>query len=185
MKIFYDSEFTGLHQHTTLISIGLVAENGLAFYAEFTDFDKNQCDDWIKKNVLKHTQWLVNDTFPPEPVYQVNNTTTCVCASKTFIKEKLTIWLQQFDTLEMWADCYAYDWVLFCELFGGARKIPQNIFYMPADITTMFMLKGLDPDTNREVYANLNGDLPAKHNALKDALVLQSCYQKLLALKDN
>ena len=28
MKIFFDTEFTGLHKNTTLISIGLVDENG-------------------------------------------------------------------------------------------------------------------------------------------------------------
>ena len=37
MKIFFDTEFTGLHKNTTLISIGLVAENGKKFYAEFND----------------------------------------------------------------------------------------------------------------------------------------------------
>ena len=33
-KIFFDTEFTGLHQKTTLISIGLIAETGETFYAE-------------------------------------------------------------------------------------------------------------------------------------------------------
>ena len=28
MKIFFDTEFTGLHKNTELISIGLIAENG-------------------------------------------------------------------------------------------------------------------------------------------------------------
>jgi DNA polymerase III epsilon subunit-like protein len=32
-KIFFDTEFTGLHQKTTLISIGLVSECGKTFYA--------------------------------------------------------------------------------------------------------------------------------------------------------
>ena len=34
MKIFFDTEFTGLVQNTKLISIGMVDENGRAFYAE-------------------------------------------------------------------------------------------------------------------------------------------------------
>jgi hypothetical protein len=37
-KIFFDTEFTGLHQGTTLISIGLISECGKTFYAEFTDY---------------------------------------------------------------------------------------------------------------------------------------------------
>ena len=52
MNIFFDTEFTGLNQNTTLISIGLVDENGDTFYAELTDYDETQCDDWIKTNVL-------------------------------------------------------------------------------------------------------------------------------------
>lgn len=53
-KIFFDTEFTGLHQNTTLVSIGLVSDEGERFYAELTDYDETQCDDWITKNVLDH-----------------------------------------------------------------------------------------------------------------------------------
>lgn len=52
MKVFFDTEFTGLHQGTTLISIGLVAESGEEFYAEFNDYDASQINDWIDINVL-------------------------------------------------------------------------------------------------------------------------------------
>ena len=54
MKIFFDTEFTGLHKNTTLISMGLIDENARTFYAEFSDYDKSQCDNWIKDNVIKH-----------------------------------------------------------------------------------------------------------------------------------
>ena len=36
MKVWFDTEFTGLHKNTTLISIGLVNEYNETFYAEFT-----------------------------------------------------------------------------------------------------------------------------------------------------
>ena len=39
MKIFLDTEFTGLHRNASLISIGLAAENGDVFYGELTDYD--------------------------------------------------------------------------------------------------------------------------------------------------
>ena len=54
-RLFYDSEFTGLHQHTTLISLALVSEEGPEFYAEFSDYAKEQCDDWIMQHVIGHT----------------------------------------------------------------------------------------------------------------------------------
>ena len=51
-KVFFDCEFTGLHQNTTLISIGLIAETGQTFYAELTDYDKSQIDEWLQTNVI-------------------------------------------------------------------------------------------------------------------------------------
>lgn len=54
MKLFFDCEFTGLRKDTTLISLGIVAENEKKFYAEFIDFDWSQVDDWIQKNVINN-----------------------------------------------------------------------------------------------------------------------------------
>lgn len=54
MRLFFDMEFTGLHKYTTPISIGIVSEDGKRFYAEFTDYDESQCNDWIKENVLSN-----------------------------------------------------------------------------------------------------------------------------------
>ena len=39
MKVYFDTEFTGLKKDTTLVSIGLISETHKAFYAEFTDYD--------------------------------------------------------------------------------------------------------------------------------------------------
>ena len=50
--LFFDAEFTGLRKDTTLISLGIVADNGKKFYAEFTDFNWEYVDEWIQKNVL-------------------------------------------------------------------------------------------------------------------------------------
>jgi DNA polymerase III epsilon subunit-like protein len=41
MKIFFDTEFTGLHKDTTLISIGLVSEDNRKFYAELIDYKED------------------------------------------------------------------------------------------------------------------------------------------------
>ena len=51
-RIYFDTEFTGLHQNTTLISLGMISECGRQFYAEFTGYDKSQIDDWLQKNVI-------------------------------------------------------------------------------------------------------------------------------------
>jgi len=175
---FYDSEFTGLHQSTTLISLALVSENGESFYAEFTDYDHSQCDDWIKENVLTHTRWL------SQPVYTANlwreGTLTLCLGDRKQVTKALAEWLASYEQIEIWADCLAYDWVLFCELFGGALKLPPNIFYMPNDLATLFKIKGYDPDCDREAFAETDPKQKIqKHNALWDAQVAKTCYQRL------
>jgi len=150
-----------LHKNTTLISIGMVAENGQEFYAELNDYDKSQVDDWLSDNVISNL-YQGNSSMSTEQ--------TAHCVEQ---------WLNQFDSVEIWSDCLAYDWVLFNNLFGHAFNIPDNIYYIPFDICTLFKIKGIDPDINRECFAGLPG---TKHNALHDAKVIKLCYDKLMEL---
>ncbi len=93
--------------------------------------------------------------------------------------EDLKEWLCQFRIIEIWSDCLAYDWVLFVDLFGTAFEIPRNIYYIPFDICTLMKIKGVDPDINREEFAETKGE---KHNALHDAKVIKKCYEKLIQM---
>ncbi|HEU5013947.1 MAG TPA: 3'-5' exoribonuclease [Roseiflexaceae bacterium] len=170
MKIYFDTEFTGLHQYTTLVSIGCVADDGRTFYAECTDYDRAQVDDWLQANVID--KLTGPRELAPETVY--------ACGDRQHVMKALRSWLAMFDTVEMWSDCLAYDWVLFCELFGGAFSIPSNIFYIPFDICTLFKIKGIDPDVNREQFGGEDG---AKHNALHDARLIKACYEKVMAMQ--
>jgi hypothetical protein len=51
MNTFFDTEFTGLLQSMTLISISLADEGGCEFYAELTDYDRGQVTRWIKREL--------------------------------------------------------------------------------------------------------------------------------------
>lgn len=180
MKVFFDTEFTGLHQNTTPISIGLVADDGKTFYAEFDDYAQDQVDDWIQEHVIgnlkyRHEPRREDRTCPSlygPPEHKV------VLGTAKQIAHHLKYWLQQFDQVEMWSDCLAYDWVLFCQLWGHAFKVPKNVYYIPFDICTLFKACGVDPDINREEFAGLKAE--AKHNALWDARVIKACYKKLV-----
>lgn len=178
-----DCEFTGLHQNTTLISIGLVAETSETFYAEFTDYDKNQIDDWIKNNVINNL--ILHKDLRPNNYSFLPSGNISVLGNKNKVQQLLTEWFEQFEEVEIWSDCYAYDWVLFCQIFNHAFNIPKNIYYIPFDISTLFKIKGVDPDINREEFAfstekNFKDGQAGKHNALWDAKVIKNCYNKLL-----
>jgi hypothetical protein len=183
-NIFFDTEFTGLHKNTTLISIGLVSECGKTFYAEFNDYDFKQVDDWLKENVIENLQY--NGIFQ-----KLDETKESISYKSTTenIKEKLTTWLEQFEKIEMWSDCLSYDWVLFNHIWGHAFRIPKNIYYIPFDICTLFKEKGIDPNISREEFISdsekeylIHGE---KHNALYDAYVIRECYDKLKKQKQS
>src|SRR5690606_23282011 len=130
MKIFFDTEFTGLHQQTTLISIGMIAEDGRELYIELNDYSDMQVDDWIEENVL-------SKLYNTNPV------------SHTEASLAIEGFIEPYESVEMWSDCLSYDWVLFNNLWGHAFDVPKQIYYIPFDICTLFKIKGVNPDINR------------------------------------
>lgn len=186
MKVFLDTEFTGLHQNTTLVSIGLVAENGDTFYAELTDYDESQVDSWLQKNVI-------NNLYLEDIIQGVGskwNPTTkenIVRGDRQFVAQGLREFFKELDgwanpnpPVEIWSDCLSYDWVLFNELFGGAFGIPENVYYIPFDICTLFKMNNIDPDVSREEFID-EEVAGVKHNSLYDAKVIKACYKKLVS----
>jgi hypothetical protein len=194
-KIFLDTEFTGLHQSTTLISIGLISECGKTFYAELTDYDKSQIYEWLQINVID--KLIMSEPKEGEDEYysatrhadnpKGNNLydsySVQLRCNMEILSLELSKWLFQFEKVEIWSDSLAYDWVLFSKIFGHTSKIPMNVYYIPFDIATLFKIKGIDPDTNREVFAcgepNNEDSYTFKHNALWDAKIIKACYEKL------
>jgi len=177
MRVFFDTEFTGLRQDTSLISIALESEDGKQFLAELTDYKEEQVDEWLQVNVFANLQEPPgvphNPLLRPDYYHKGN---------KSEIADLLRKWLSQWDKVEMWSDCLAYDWVLFNDLFGGAFEIPENVYYIPFDICTLFWVKGIDPDINREEFAGGDG---VKHNALHDAKMIKACFERLMSEGDE
>lgn len=181
MKIFFDTEFTGLHQNTTLISIGLVAENDRNFYAEFTDYDKGQVDDWMTENVLNNL--LYTSLAENGNRLFTEGAHTGLRGDKAFVRAYLDQWFISLGPgpHEMWSDVLAYDWMLFCQLWGHAFNIPETIYYIPFDLATLFKAKNINPDIDRDGFAS-SMIMGRKHNALWDAQIIKECYKKLSEL---
>jgi len=175
-KLFFDTEFTGLHQKTTLISIGIVSDCGKTFYAEFTDYDKKQVDEWLQTNVIDNLYLSVMDNNASLNEWRL-------IANTEAIKEALERWIEQFESVQVWSDCLSYDWVLFCQIFGHAFKIPKNVYYIPFDICPLLLQAEGDADVSREEYAEKYIEVGGgkKHNALWDAYVIKACYNRLMS----
>jgi hypothetical protein len=170
-RIVLDTEFTALQQDTQLISLALVTDSGEKFYAVFNDFDKDRCNIFVKENVLPFLNNKDSNTIS-------GNTNEIVIALKN--------WLSQFDQfqLQFWADVPHYDWVLFCELFGGSLKLPPNIHFMCLDIATLLMASGFNYQTERIrilQHLGLKGEFQI-HNSLSDAELGMILLQNLLKI---
>lgn len=178
MKIFFDTEFTGLHKDTTLISIGLVAGDGKTFYAELTDYDRNQVNDWIHDHVINYLKFnadLSKGTFA-----NLHDGNIEMYGTKADVRASLRGWLSKYDSVQLVSDVCHYDMVLFIDLFGSAFDLPKNVcpfcYDINHDIAELCVISDAEAfDKSREevCYKKIEGD---KHNALYDAKVIKEIY---------
>lgn len=190
MLLFFDMEFTGLRQNTTPISLGIVSEDGKKFYAEFTDYDESQCNDWIKENVIKNLKLAgmgvgVSDTDENPPL-------RIVMGDKRYIRQEANEWLRQFNKIQFVSDVCHYDFVLLIDLLTNgetALDLPKNISAvchdLNMDIARHFGISDCEAfDMSREQIMNdlcgeediVSGD---KHNSLYDAEVIRAIYREI------
>src|SRR5574344_1391316 len=127
MKLFFDTEFTGLHKDTSLISIGIISEDNKHFYAELNDYDKSQVDEWILKNVIDNLLYNDNTTL----FDMDNNKNIIMKDTKANVKKVLLKWLHDNfndETIEFVSDVSSYDFVLLVDLIAGcALDLPDNV----------------------------------------------------------
>lgn len=203
--VYFDTEFTGLKKNTSLISIGLVDCDGRTFYAEFTDYNKEDLDEygWIQDNVI-------NNLTNPETVVEGNDWR--IVGTSSEIRECLWRWLDTISSndklIQFVSDVCHYDFVLLIDLLLGspnltAIDLPDNISPCCVDInqdiaTSIHRTKPDDiteEDFNKNfvpAYAAFNFSREelvsgvdsfncgiVKHNALYDALVIRALHQNL------
>lgn len=144
MRYFLDTEFIDDGLTISLISIGVVAEDGREFYAESMQVPWHKASDWLLANVRPH---LRNDleTLAPEDA----------------IAERLRAFIGD-DRPEFWSWCSAYDWVVICQLYGTMMDKPEGWPSYCRDLQQELDRHGLDDD---EVPAHPG----TAHDALADA----------------
>ena len=182
-KIFFDLEMTGLHKLSTPISLGLVSEDGREYYAEFTDFDKFQVDNFLRENVLSKR---VLSEYHFEQHYDPNAKTVVVKGDIVRVYATLMEWLKPYkeEKVEFWGDAISYDWVLFVSIFGNGLSMPEFIDPIPMDLCTALRLCGEDKDTDRIAFAygeeKADSERLNSNNALFEAATYLEIYKKLM-----
>lgn len=162
-----------------LISIGLVDENDQEFYRINADCCFANSNDWVKKHVLKPMGISVEPWFGNEVTvgidclhpdndmgwYGVNTPSSKWRDRQTLVQE-----LREFiDTCSgkatpvFYTYYGAYDWVIFCDLFGCMLDLPKGYPMYTRD------LKQIIDDIGLDVKDTTAGACNDNHNALGDA----------------
>ena len=147
LNLFFDFELTSLSPDAQPISLGIVSDeienisNSIdrinydmlfgenaknthykSFYAEFSDFDVNRCDNWVCENVIKKLKirdgslkMIQNENGDYEGRMEFND-----------IKVELKEWLKQFSDyqIQFIGDCCTWDWWFMVQLLAEWKKLP-------------------------------------------------------------
>ena len=165
------------------MSLGMVSYDGCnEFYAEFTDYDQDQVDEWLKKNVLKKFTLgrMKNRTFKKkEDSLLFKGDTGWIVNHPCGLKS----WLKSFgEKITFAASGNTYDWVLLRSLLKvkNLEEMPKYIDGWSMDVISIFRWEGYRPE-GEEFKESFIGrkDHSGKHNALVDAHVARKIYLKL------
>lgn len=178
INLYFDFEFTSLSPDAQPISLGIISdETGFtfpnpepktvtmkdripiykSFYAEFSDFDLNRCDDWVKENVVsklilnkpelpegKHAATIIDkrgasDTFimyqreweegDHPTLVRFDNNPMFYGALKE-IRFELLSWLSQFSDyqIQFICDCGTWDWYWMVQLLADWETKKELVF---------------------------------------------------------
>lgn len=194
MKYFFDTEFIegftqpllfGRKRHfIDLISIGIKCEDGREYYAISKEFRPLDANEWVHDNVLPYLYDKDGDKREPrawksnaEIAGQIREFVMTPIKNKydNRIPETLT----GKDEIEFYAYFCAYDWVLFCSLFGSMSDLPLHFPHYCNDLKQMMKDRGLD-----KKWKDAHCPLPnLEHHALEDAKWNFRLYNKLTKIK--
>ena len=137
INLYFDFEFTSLSPEAQPISLGIVSDTfwnsklreeddepfSKSFYSEFSDFDINRCDDWVKENVVSKLQF-----YPKVGIRNEGNNWT-VGGDLETIQSEMKAWLDQFSDykIQFIGDCCTWDWYWMVQLLDEREKKPLTL----------------------------------------------------------
>lgn len=146
LRYFVDTEFLEDGRTIEPISVGIVAEDGREYYAEFVLTNETLGriveHEWLMANVWPH---LVEEARPRDQ-----------------IRDEVRAFCRPGGEPEFWALCGAYDWVLLNQLHGSMVDHPTSWPYWCNDLSQYALHLGV----SRHRFPDQTS---AEHHALADA----------------
>jgi len=171
MKYFLDTEFIDNGTTIPLISIALVCEDGREFYAENSSADLSKAGEWVKANVLP-LLWSRSADKRKANLWSRDGGAGGFMAHEE-IGSEIRLFIPEGDKPQFWGYYSAYDWVVFCQLFGTMMDLPDGFPMYCRDIKQWGDQLG-SPDLPKQ-----NG---TEHNALEDARWAVQAWEFLNAI---
>ena len=195
MKYFFDTEFIeGFHRplfgkrrhFIDLISIGIVCEDGREYYGVSTDFNPNDADEWVKKNVISKLPHRHADHYDSP---RIRREAELWKPQSTIARETLEFfgcWRDQHfwratEGIEVYAYYADYDWVLLCSLFGRMIDLPKGFPMYCRDLKQMMDERGLS-DQWKDQHCPKPDNL---HSAIEDAKWNMRLYDAVISSPAN
>jgi hypothetical protein len=157
-RYWFDTEVVVDGSRIELLSIGAVCEDGRQFYAESSEVDLAQADQWVQDNVLP----------------QLGKSPEAVMTLVQIADELIEFVNAGISPPEFWAYCGDYNWVALCQLFGTTLDLPRLWPLFAMDLKQLAISLG-DPKLPEQT-----SDM---HHALADALWIRDSYLWLTGLR--
>lgn len=114
------------------------------FYAEFTDFNIDKADNWVKKNIIDKLQFKHN-------IHHVKGSDTILQGPTSKISNELKQWLSQFESIEFWADFDVIDKPMLIDLiaehdYNSYIKERTDVYYSTTEKFKSFVEEFSLPD---------------------------------------
>lgn len=163
MQYFLDTEFHEDGKTIDLISLALVAMDGRELYLGNMEAELDRASPWLWQNVI-----------PKLPAYSDK----LFWQSRSAIRRSVEAFFEgdrlSKEKIEIWTYFGAYDWVIFCQLFGRMIDLPPHIPKFDMDIRHLRRSLG-DPLLPKQIEE--------EHVALHDARWNRTAYLSLEVLK--
>ena len=173
--VFLDTEFTGEHAYTTLVSLGMVTLCGEhELYVTLNDYSDEQVTPWLKENVL--SQIDEKKSISSFEAYQLVHD----FLSKYAENEKVFVVTRGL----------LQDFLLLIELYRFAcpenryfhtlECLPNYLKHFSAiDLNTLLRTAGVDPSIDLTKFISNSEKFFSRHRAIDDAHIVREAFLKI------
>ncbi len=172
--VFIDTEFTGEHAYTTLVSLGIITLDNQELYITLNDYSEEQVTPWLKENVISHI-----------------DPSNSISSSEAYVKvENFLSNYANHKKLYIVSRGLLQDYLLLIQLYHYSK--PQEKFFhalnfLPEylnhhagiDLNTLLRTAGIDPSIDLFDFNSKSSSELIRHRSIDDAKLVRDTFLKL------